>query len=70
MIMMTSSKATANPMMTLLSSCGRSDSKLSWEPWRRRSVREALGSVCPAPLPHHFRPAHTHQHHQPQLQQP
>lgn len=51
MITMTSSKATPNPMMTLLSTFGKSDFELAWEPWRK-SVREALGSTdIPHPTP-------------------
>lgn len=67
MMTMTSSKATPNPIMTLISSFCRSDSWLSWEPWRR-SVKEVVGGH---PLPHSpiNSAADTHQHHQPQLQQ-
>lgn len=47
---MTSSKATPSPVVTPMSSFGRSDSWLSWEPWRR-SVREVVGGHPPQ-LPH------------------
>lgn len=68
MITMTSSKVTPNPMMTLLSIFGKSDSWLSWEPWRR-SMRESVRSTFPLPTPPSPVPFNTHQYHQPQLQQ-